>query len=68
MMSTYSINIISKSNSPFVSPLIGSSYEVDTANKYRFGLDRQEKDAEVYGDEYEVDFWVGYLMAEFISD
>jgi hypothetical protein len=38
-----------KNGNSFGSPLIGRSYEADTSNGYRFGMNTQEKDDEIYG-------------------
>ncbi len=48
-MTPNSPNITSKVKKSFGSPMIGRGYEADTLNGYRFGMNTQEKDDEIYG-------------------
>ena len=48
-MRTYSQNIALKVSAAFGSPIPGRTYEADTLNGYRFGMNTQEKDDEIYG-------------------
>ena len=48
-MRSYSPYITFKPGKPFGSPMSGRTYEKDTSNRYRFGMNTQEKDDEIYG-------------------
>jgi len=48
-MRTNSHHIVYKTSAPFGSPLIGRTYQAETSVKYRFGMNTQEKDDEIYG-------------------
>jgi hypothetical protein len=48
-LKTQTLHIALKGNSPFGSPLVGRTYEAETTMKYRFALNGQEKDDEIYG-------------------
>jgi hypothetical protein len=48
-LKTQTLHIALKGNSPFGSPLFGRTYQAETLNGYRFGMNSQEKDDEIYG-------------------
>ena len=48
-MRTNSHHITQRTKKSFGSPLLGRKYEADTSNGYRFGMNTQEKDDELYG-------------------
>lgn len=56
-MRSYTHHITHRLKKSFGSPLLGRSYEADTSNGYRFGMNRQEKDNEIIDGAYSAEYW-----------